>query len=254
MPPVLGVMAAMPEELEALMPRLEGRRTVRDGGREFHHGRLAGAEVVLVLARIGKVAAATTAALLATRQGAAALVFTGVAGGLHDDTAIGDVVLGQSLMQHDLDVSPLFPPHEVPYTGLARFPGDPGLLAGLEAAARRVLAREAGQAPAPGLRAPRLHRGLVISGDRFIASAEAGRQLRERHPEALAVEMEGAAVAQVCHDLGLPQAVLRSLSDRADDAAHGDFLRFVGEVAAPRAAAVLVDWLEHGGWSGAGPA
>lgn len=244
----LGLMAAMPEELAALLLRLEQPRSRECAGRAFHEGHLAGVPVVLVLSRIGKVAAATTATLLAERFGVQAIVFTGVAGGLHEAAQVGDVVIGDALLQHDLDVSPLFPPHEVPYSGLSRFPGDPHLTQGLHDAAARVLDRDGGQGAAGlGLRPPRLHRGLIVSGDRFIATEEEGRRLRQRLPEALAVEMEGAAVAQTCHELGLPQAVIRSISDRADDDAHGDFLRFLQELAAPRAAAVILDWLEQGG-------
>jgi adenosylhomocysteine nucleosidase len=82
-----------------------------------------------------------------------------------------------------------------------------------------------------GLSAPRIHRGLILSGDRFVSTNEESEALRLGFPEALAVEMEGAAVAQVCHDLALPFAVLRVISDRADHAAHVDFGRFVAEIA-----------------------
>jgi adenosylhomocysteine nucleosidase len=86
---------------------------------------------------------------------------------------------------------------------------------------------------------PRLHTGLVASGDRFVSSADESRTLRQALPDALAVEMEGAAMAQVCHDHGLPFAGVRLISDRADDAAHVDFMRFIRDVAAPVSAAVM---------------
>jgi len=73
----------------------------------------------------------------------------------------------------------------------------------------------------------------VISGDRFVATQAESEHLRTLLPDALAVEMEGAAVAQVCHDFARPFAVVRTISDRADDAAHGDFQRFIADVAAP---------------------
>ena len=82
-----------------------------------------------------------------------------------------------------------------------------------------------------GIAAPRLHEGLVISGDRFVATAAESAALRQALPDALAVEVEVAAVAQVCADFGLPFALLRVISDRADDTAHHDFLRFTREVA-----------------------
>jgi adenosylhomocysteine nucleosidase len=82
-------------------------------------------------------------------------------------------------------------------------------------------------------RAATIHAGLVVSGDRFVATRTESDALRGALPDALAVEMEGAAVAQVCHDFGRPFGVVRTISDRADDAAHGDFQRFVSDVAAP---------------------
>ena len=89
------------------------------------------------------------------------------------------------------------------------------------------------------LHAPTLHAGLILSGDRFVATSAESAALRQALPEALAVEMEGAAVAQVCHDWALPFAALRTVSDRADDSAHVDFMRFIDQVASRYSAAVL---------------
>jgi adenosylhomocysteine nucleosidase len=96
-----------------------------------------------------------------------------------------------------------------------------------------------------GAVAPRVHRGLVVSGDRFVATAAESERLRAALPDALAVEMEGAAVAQVCADFGVRCAVLRCISDRADDAAHTDFTRFIEEVASLLAHAVVLEALPH---------
>ena len=93
------------------------------------------------------------------------------------------------------------------------------------------------------LQAPRLHRGLVLSGDRFVATGAESRALLQDWPQALAVEMEGAAVAQVCADYGVPFAALRTISDRADDQAHADFNRFVRAVASRYSLAMLSQWL-----------
>lgn len=243
----IALMAAMPEELQALRAPLTAARVHHHAGREFHSGWLDGQEVVLVLSRIGKVAAATTATLLIERFGAEAIVFTGVAGGLHPRARVGDVVVARELLQHDLDVSPLFPRHEVPLTGRSRFPTDAELSDSLLQAARDALAAEAivqGETwAALGITAPQVHEGLIVSGDRFVATAAEGAALRHELPDALAVEMEGAAIAQVCHDYGLPYAAVRTISDRADDAAHGDFLRFVQEVASRHSAAIVAHLL-----------
>ena len=232
----VAVVSAMHEELRALLPLLDSARRVTHAGREFHRGHLHGRPVVLVQSGIGKVAAATTVALLASAFQPKALLFTGVAGGLAPDVRVGDVVLARELLQHDMDASPLFPRYEVPLTGRSRFAADPALSDRLASAisqclAEAPLALDAQHLAEFGIAAPRLHRGLVISGDRFVATAAESAALRLALPDALAVEMEGAAVAQVCADFGLPFALLRVISDRADDTAHHDFLRFTGEVA-----------------------
>lgn len=251
---MLALMAALPEELAPLRAALEAPVLQHHAGREFLSGRLDGEPVVLALARIGKVAAATTATLLIERFGAQAIVFSGVAGGLHREARVGDLVVARELLQHDLDASPLFPRHEVPLTGRTRFGADAVLADALAAAAREALAVQsqalAASLDALGIAAPRVHQGLVISGDRFVATAAESEALRLELPDALAVEMEGAAVAQVCHDCDLPFAVLRAVSDRADDQAHLDFGRFLREVAGPLNAAVLRRWLFSGagGW------
>jgi adenosylhomocysteine nucleosidase len=214
----LGVVCAMEEEIRALQTHLVAERIHRIAGRHFHVGTLAGRPVVMVRSGIGKVAAATTAALLLDRHAVDAVLLTGVAGGLGDGVAVGDVVVADALLQHDLDASPLFPRFEVPLTGRSRFDTDSGL-------SDRLAAVAAGVAPA-------VHRGLVVSGDRFVSRADEGAALRTALPDALAVEMEGAAMAQVCHDFGRPLAVCRVVSDRADDDAHADFQRFVEDVAA----------------------
>lgn len=242
----LAIVGAMQQELAALQPHLEGARTERLGGRSFHCGRLAGREVVLVLSGIGKVAAAATAALLIDRLGARALLFTGVAGGLGAGVRVGDVVVAQELLQHDLDASPLFPRWEVPLTGRSRFAADPALATTLLAACDEVLAAPRPGLAALGLHAPRRHAGLVVSGDRFVSSAAESAALRGALPDALAVEMEGAAMAQVCADFGCPLAVLRTVSDRADDQAHVDFGRFVAEVASGYSRDIVLAALSRG--------
>src|SRR5690606_9321601 len=95
-----------------------------------------------------------------------------------------------------------------------------------------------------GLHAPRLHQGLLVSGDRFVATTAESQALQNELPEALAVEMEGAAFAQVCHDFGVPLAVVRTISDRADDDAHVDFPRFLNDVASRYSAAIIEELLK----------
>jgi len=223
----IAIVSAMHEELAAVLALMPDEHKEVVAGREFWRGHLHRRDVVAVLSRIGKVAAATTATVLIEHFAVRSIVFTGVAGGLGAGVKVGDIVVAGSFMQHDLDASPIFPKYEVPLYGLSRFAADPQLSAQLAAAAREAL---------PGVT---LHRGLVISGDRFVATTAESRALQSALPEALAVEMEGAAFAQVCHDYGLPFAAVRTISDRADDAAHIDFTRFIQEVASRYSAAIV---------------
>ncbi len=223
----LAIVGAMHEEIAALRPCLADARTERRAGRDFHLGRLDGHDVILVRCGIGKVAAATTAAVLLDAFDARALLLTGVAGGLGGGVRVGDIVVATALLQHDMNAAPLFPRWEVPLTGRARFDADAHWTARLLHAGRTLAATDTHAVAAT------LHQGLVISGDRFVATHAESDALRALLPDALAVEMEGAAVAQVCHDFARPFAVVRTISDRADDAAHVDFQRFVCDVAAP---------------------
>ena len=249
----LAIVSAMHEELHALLALLEphaadATRTI--AGRRFHIGSMQGRPVVLVLSGIGKVAAATTASLLIHEFDARALVFTGVAGGLGEGVRVGDIVVADATLQHDMDASPIFPKYEVPLTGRSRFDADADLTAQLVASAVRCMA-DADTTIGPahltqfGIASPRVHQGLIVSGDRFVATAVESRALVAALPDALAVEMEGAAVAQVCADFDRPFAMLRTISDRADDAAHVDFSRFIAKVASIYTRAVVHDWLAH---------
>lgn len=233
------VLSALPEEQEGLAAQLQDLRIERYAGRDFHVGRWHERPVVFALSRIGKVAAATTAAALIERFAVRRVVFTGVAGGLHDKVRVGDTVIGTEFLQHDMDASPLFPRHEIPLYGRARFPAD-AMLAGLlwrAATLQGVFDVETRRRF--GLEAPRIHQGLLISGDRFVARADEARALRMALPDALAVEMEAAAVAQVCHDHGVPFAAVRNISDRADDQAHVDFPAYLTQVAGVQARALI---------------
>jgi len=244
----VAIVAAMHEELSALLAQMPDEQRVRAAGRDFWVGHLHGQPVVAVLSRIGKVAAAVTAAVLLERFGVRAIVFTGVAGGLAPGVNVGDVVVASDLLQHDLDASPIFPKYEVPLMGIARFAADNAIADALSGVALDVLRDPValiGQQAVDEfhIQAPKVHRGLLVSGDRFVSTSAESAALRSDLPDALAVEMEGAAMAQVCHDYGVPFAAMRTISDRADDAAHGDFARFVAEVASRYSLALVDAWL-----------
>ncbi len=244
------IVSALHDELASVLALMPDEQKQTVGGRECWVGHLHGQDVVAVLSGIGKVAAATTATLLIQHFKVQRIVFTGVAGGLGPGVQVGDVVLARSFLQHDMDASPLFPRHEVPLYGRSRFDADPALADALELACERMLQglpQQLGEQTVTtfGLQAPRLHQGLLISGDRFVATTAESQALQCELPDALAVEMEGAAFAQVCHDFGVPLAVVRTISDRADDAAHVDFPKFLREVASRYSGAVIEALFNH---------
>lgn len=240
------ILSALPEEQSGLLAALQHPQRVQHAGRAFTSGLLHGQPVVLVLSGIGKVAAATTATALLERFGAARIVFTGVAGGVGEGVRVGDVVVAQGYVQHDMDASPLVERWRVPGYGQVCLPCDAALSALLSGAVEDCLASASGQLHAhPDGAAPRLHRGLVASGDRFVNCAQVAHALRApllaAGHDVLAVEMEGAAVAQVCLDYGVPFAAMRTVSDRADATAHVDFAHFIANVASRYA-----DHIVHG--------
>ena len=242
------ILSAMKEEQQGLLELLDNSIKTTHAGREFWHGRYRHHDIVLVLARIGKVAAATTATALIDRFAVKRIVFTGVAGGLGANVNVGDIVIADSFMQHDMDASPIFPRYEIPLYGLSRFPADALMTQALQSAATRTVESAAvtlGEATTREFNIERLrtHTGLLISGDRFVSTHAESQALRAALPDALACEMEGSAVAQVCHDYGVPFAAVRTISDRADDAAHVDFTRFIECVAGPYAAMLMKEFL-----------
>jgi len=242
------ILSALAEEQQGLLELLRRPQRVARAGREFWQGELHGQTVVLALSRIGKVAAATTATALIEAFGVRRLAFTGVAGGVGPGVQVGDVVVATEFVQHDMDASPLFPRYQIPLYGRERFAADEALSALLLRASYAGVAALRDDLNA-GNQVDRqvVHQGLIASGDRFVSAAEEARGLHAAlsdagHPP-LAVEMEGAAVAQVCHDYGIPFAAMRTISDRADDTAHIDFPQFVRDVASRYALAIIDEFV-----------
>ena len=230
------ILSALPQEQSGLLAALQQPRQVQHAGRTFTSGMLHGQPVVLALSGIGKVAAATTATALLERFGATRIVFTGVAGGVGNAVNVGDVVVAQGYVQHDMDASPLFARWLVPGYASVCLPCDSALSALLSGAVSAYLASAGGPFDANSGGAPaRLHQGLMASGDRFVNCPQVAQAVRApllaAGHDVLAVEMEGAAVAQVCLDYGVPFAAMRTISDRADATAHVDFAQFIDTVA-----------------------
>ena len=241
----IGIMGAMPEEIAGLVEAMDARRgQVETGRRTYHAGTLFGHEVVVVFSRWGKVAAATTATELLARHGVGRLIFTGVAGAASPSLRVGDVVVGRTLYQHDMDGSPLFPRHEIPLLGVSGFDTDAKARQEAVRAAERFLASRRvwipdGIATEFGIAQPKVVEGEIASGDKFFADELELDALRARLPAVSCVEMEGAAVAQVCHEYGVPLTVIRTISDAANEGAPFDFARFVRLVASRYSLGIL---------------
>lgn len=230
-----GIIAAMESEFRDLADSLKDSFRERIAGRELLLGTLDHQHVALVLCGCGKVNAAHAATLLAATPGISRVLVTGVSGGLAHGLKVGDVVIGDRFIQHDMDARPLFPQHQIPFEGFSEIAADSSLRQLLSEAAREMLST----APPPGLKEARVFEGLVVSGDQFLSSQEERNRVLDPLPHAYCVDMESAAIAQVCRAADIPLGVMRVISDSADGSAHVDFAKFV-EQSASKACAETV--------------
>ena len=247
---MLAIISATPEEISAIVDSLTAVSTREIGRRRYHVGKFCDTEVVAVFSRWGKVAAAATVMQTIVSYAAREVIFTGVAGAIDPGLSIGDVVVGSELVQHDMDASPVFPRYEIPLLGKAVLAADSTLCARLSNSAREFLTHDLKRAvpeselAAFNISSPAVHRGLIASGDKFFARADEVDALRMRLPAALCVEMEGAAVAQVCEEHAVRFGVLRTISDTADHNAVHDFPRFSGAIAGRYSAGILARFVK----------
>ncbi len=208
----IAIMGAMPEEVEPLVARLHNVEEIPYADNIYYVGTHHGQEVVVAYSKIGKVFAALTAATLIEKFGCDRLLFTGVAGAINPDLHIGDLIIAEGLCQHDLDITAFGHPYGYVPEGEVCIWTDPEL---------REIARKV--AYEKGIK---LHEGIIATGDQFIADPERKQWIAETF-KADALEMEGAAVAVVCHALEVPFFVLRAISDSADMDAGFDFDTFL---------------------------
>lgn len=226
----LGIIGAMDVEIAALKEHMEDLTATTRAGMEFSEGILEGLPVVVARCGVGKVNAGLCVQILCDCFGITHVVNTGVAGSLCAELDIGDLVVGLDAMYHDVDCHSLkYPMGMVP--GLpVTFPADETLLA---------YAFAAGEQVHPG----HVKIGRVASGDQFICSGEQKeRIIADTH--ALCTEMEGAAIAQAAYVNSIPYAIIRAISDKADDSAKADYHTFE-EAAAHHCAGVTMAMARH---------
>ncbi len=228
----------MREEQAGLEKEMLNPKTTIIGNKKFVQGHLWGNEVVTVLSGIGKVAAASTCAYLLQHFSPSCLVLSGVAGAVDPRLCIGDIVIAENLLQHDMDARPLFQQYEIPLTGKITFETDPILNSRLMQASEFVLSQLK-----PEEKSNKVFQGQIASGDQFINDPYIIKKLKKDLPDLLAVEMEGAAIAQVCFEAKCAFGVLRIISDKADLNAENDFQHFIKTLAAPRNLAILKRFL-----------
>ena len=224
-----GIIAAMEEELKTLLLALEDKKEVVVLGKTYYEGRIGQHEVVLVQSGIGKVLSAMSVAILAETFGVDAIINTGSAGAVSEGLAIGDVVIADRLVYHDVDVTAFGYAYGQMAGQELYYQADQTLMASLQ----KVLNQQ-------GIHN---HVGLIATGDSFIAGQEKVDTIKHHFPEVLAVEMEGAAVAQAAQAAGKPFLVIRAMSDTAQGDANISFEAFILE-AGKRSAQTLLALLE----------
>jgi adenosylhomocysteine nucleosidase len=243
---LLGIMGAMPEEMDKIIATISNKEIVERGSRIYYRGELFGQEVVAVFSRWGKVAAATTVTNLILEFNVDRIVFTGVAGAITPELNVGDVVIGQRLFQHDMDARPLMRRFEIPLTGKTSYETPLQNVETMSQAVhnflkndkdfRKILVEQ-------NITNPKMLIGDIASGDLFISSTLMKQALIKNLPSVVCAEMEGAAVAQVCDDYGIPLIVVRVISDAADEEAHVSAIGFVNQHAADYSLSILKEYI-----------
>ena len=223
----VGVICAMEEEIRTLLAKQTHQQETVIASQHYFEGQIDGVDVILVQSGIGKVQAAMTTALLLATFKPDVVVNTGSAGGIGSGLAIGDVVISSGVAYHDADAT--------------AFGYLPGQLPQIFEAGMSYVRQIQAAATATGLTSKV---GLIVSGDQFINGKEAIARILKIYPQALASEMEGAAVGQVAKEFHTPFVVIRAMSDVADEQSGVDFDKFVIK-AGEQSAAMLLQFFSH---------
>ena len=210
----IGIIGAMEEEVAKLKENMQIQETSVIAGMEFCQGICEGQNVVIVRSGIGKVNAAVCTQILCDVFKVNAIINTGVAGSLKNEINIGDIVLSEDALQHDMDATGFgYDPGVIPRMEDSIFKGDETLL---------KLAQKVCQEVNPDIQ---VFRGRVVSGDQFISDHDVKQRIVNSFG-GFCTEMEGAAIAQTAWLNKIPYLVIRAISDKADGSAEMDYSEF----------------------------
>lgn len=211
---MIGIIGAMDIEIDGLRKKMTDAKTKTISGIEFTEGLLCGGEVVTAICGIGKVNAALCAQTMIMAYGPGKIINTGVAGSLNTELGVGDIAIASSTLEHDMDTTALGDePGLVSINGqlLVRIPTDTALTEGLNNVANKLGIKHIV--------------GSIASGDQFISTREAKARIAEKF-NAIACEMEGAAIGHVCYANNVPFAVVRAISDSLTDGSGMEYEQF----------------------------
>lgn len=227
----IGIIGAMDEEVKILLDNIILDNKNEKAKMEFNLGTLWGKDVVIVRSGIGKVNAAICTQILIDDYKVDKIINVGVAGGIGKEIFPGDVVIADTLVQHDMDTS-VFGDKlgQIPRLDTYDFKCDHSLIE----IAKRICEKATGH---------KSYIGRIVSGDQFIADVEKIRWLNKEF-DAMACEMESASIAQVCYLNNIPFIVIRSISDNANNGAHIDFEKFI-PIAVENSTEIIRNMLKH---------
>ncbi|AKP47898.1 MULTISPECIES: 5'-methylthioadenosine/S-adenosylhomocysteine nucleosidase [Bacillus] len=226
----IAIIGAMEEEVAILRNQIESSSTDKIANSEYTSGKLKGADVVLLKSGIGKVNAAMSTAVLLYHYQPDVVINTGSAGGLNPELQVGDIVISTEVRHHDVDATVFgYEYGQVPQMPAA-YLADKRLI---ETAARS----------AETLTGVQVVKGLITTGDSFMSDPDRVESIRHKWNDLQAVEMEAAAIAQVCYQFGTPFVIIRSLSDIAGKESNISFDQYL-EKAARNSAELVVKMVE----------
>ena len=232
----IGIVSAMDNEIDLLLKEAEIDHVDVIAGVKYHIGSLHGQPVIITRSGIGKIRAASGVTTLLVKYPISKVIFTGIAGGVADETKVLDEVIATRLVEHDYGI--------LSNDGFEWCSGDPGMggEAGIFYDCDSQLVRLAYDAAVTVIGEEHVFKGTIATGDQFIANSEYVEKLRSNY-DSYACDMEGAAAAVVCHKHEIPFVVIRALSDKADGNAHDSYENF-GDIAADNSSQIVIKMLD----------